>query len=101
MGISKNKIMKFWLFIAIFAAMALAQYDSWEEAERAKGAESCGGTKIPNKVSFKCKHKKKKGKNKMKRCRLSGCDVKKIFCHESGWANKKGNKSIDVSTVCA
>jgi len=37
--------MRFWFFIVIFAAVALAEYD-YDEAERAKGAESCGGKKI-------------------------------------------------------
>ena len=57
--------------------------------------------KIPNKIDFKCKQKKKQGNNKRKRCRLlsSSCSMKKIFCNDNGWGTK-GGKAKDLNSLC-
>merc|ERR1719333_942595 len=78
-----------WLYLAL-AATAMA-----EEDERGqKGSNACQGIQLPSE-SFKCKNKKKK-EDRRKKCKvLCKSSMKKVYCNENGWGNKKG-ESVNI-----
>merc|ERR1711981_259393 len=94
-----QKIMKLWSLFLAFAAVAAQEGERGKAAADEKGAQSCQGVNVDQKM-FKCKHKKKKP-GKRKRCRVlcDGASMKKIYCNDDGWGGKGGNK-VTPNKLC-